>query len=290
MSNRGLIGIQMMMLKGKVDELGAYETLKRCAELGYHSVEISQIPMTAENVSEIKRACADFGIKVAAMSASLEPMLPGMPGEFLVSDFDKIVADCKTLDCNFLRIGMLPMTSMGNRDKALDFVRRADEMAARLLEHGIELYYHNHHIEFVKYDGQYLLDIIAENTKYMGFELDVHWIHRGGEDPVKIIKKYSGRVKLIHLKDLRIGEVNLEGVAEDRSKFGQAFANVVEFAELGEGSLPFEEIIPAGLEAGSEHFLVEQDNTYGRDPFECLRISRDHLYKLGYKDWFELPV
>ncbi len=289
MAKRGLIGIQMMMLKGKVEELGAYETLKQCAEMGYHSVEISQIPMTEENVSEIKRACQDFSIKVAAMSASLEPMMPGMPGEFLVSDFDKIVKDCKTLDCSFLRIGMLPLTSMGSRDKALDFVKRTDEMAERLAEHGIELYYHNHHVEFVKYEGQYLLDIIAENTKYMGFELDVHWIHRGGEDPVKIIKRYAGRVKLIHLKDFRISEIDLTGVAEDRSQFMRAFSDVVQFAELGQGNLPLDEIIQAGLEAGSLHFLVEQDDTYGRDPFDCLRDSRDHLYELGYKEWFDLP-
>lgn len=288
MAKRALIGIQMMMLKGKVDELGAYETLKRSAEMGYHAIEISQIPMTPENVAEIKRACEDFKIKVAAMSASLEPMMPGMPGEFLVSDFDKIVADCKTLNCNFLRIGMLPITSMGNRDKALDFVRRTDQMAERLAEHGIELYYHNHHIEFVKYDGQYLLDIIAENTKYMGFELDVHWIHRGGEDPIKIIKRYEGRVKLIHLKDFRITEIDLSGLGKDMSQFMRAFSDVVQFAELGQGNLPLHEIIQAGLESGSEYFLVEQDDTYGRDPFDCLADSRDHLYELGYKDWFEL--
>lgn len=289
MSKRGIIGIQMMMLKTKVEELGAYETLKRCADLGYHAVEISQIPMTADNVSEIKRACEDFGIKVAAMSASLEPMMPGMTGEFLVSDFDKIVVDCKTLDCKFLRIGMLPITSMGNREKALDFVRRTDEMAERLAAHDIELYYHNHHVEFVKYDGQYLLDIIAENTKYMGFELDVHWIHRGGEDPIKIIKRYEGRVKLIHLKDFRITEIDLSGISNDMSQFMRAFSDVVQFAELGQGNLPLHEIIQAGLESGSEYFLVEQDDTYGRDPFDCLADSRDHLYALGYKDWFKLP-
>lgn len=289
MSKRGIIGIQMMMLKTKVEELGAYETLKRCADLGYHAVEISQIPMTADNVSEIKRACEDFGIKVAAMSASLEPMMPGMTGEFLVSDFDKIVVDCKTLDCKFLRIGMLPITSMGNREKALDFVRRTDEMAERLAAHNIELYYHNHHVEFVKYDGQYLLDIIAENTKYMGFELDVHWIHRGGEDPIKIIKRYEGRVKLIHLKDFRITEIDLSGISNDMSQFMRAFSDVVQFAELGQGNLPLHEIIQAGLESGSEYFLVEQDDTYGRDPFDCLADSRDHLYALGYKDWFKLP-
>ena len=42
-------------------------------------------------------------------------MLPGAPGETLQHDFDKIVSDCKTLDCNFLRIGMMPLTFDGKQ-------------------------------------------------------------------------------------------------------------------------------------------------------------------------------
>ena len=42
---KGLIGIQMSTIKNKIAELGAYGTLKACAELGYHCVEISQIPI-----------------------------------------------------------------------------------------------------------------------------------------------------------------------------------------------------------------------------------------------------
>lgn len=285
---KGLIGIQMSTIKDKVDKLGAYETLKACAEMGYHCVEISQIPMTPENVSDIKKACEEYGIKVAACSASLEPMMPGMPGEYLSTDFDKIVADCKTLNCDLLRIGMLPVNCMGSREKALDFVKRADEYAGKLKEHGIDLYYHNHHIEFIKYEGQYLLDIIKDNTRYMGFELDIHWIQRGGENPVEFIKSYAGRIRLIHLKDYRIREVRLPEGAFDRTTFMQAFTDTIEFAELGEGSLPIKECVEAGLKGGSEYFLIEQDDTYNRDPFESLRISRDHLIELGYKDWFEL--
>ncbi len=284
---KGLIGIQMSTIKDKVEELGAYGTLKACAELGYHCVEVSQIPMTPENVAGMKKASEEFGIKIAACSAALEPMMPGMPGEYLVSDFDKIVADCKELNCDMLRIGMLPMTCMGSREKALDFVKRADEMAARLKEEGIDLYYHNHHVEFVKYDGEYLLDIIKNTTKHMGFELDIHWIQRGGEDPVEFIKKYNGRIRLLHLKDYRIGEVKMPEGDFDVQKFMAAFNDIVEFAEVGEGSLPVKECIKAGLEGGSEYFLIEQDTTYGRDPFESLKISRDHLIKLGYGDWFE---
>ncbi len=210
--------------------------------------------------------------------------MPGMPGEFLVSDFDKIVADCKALDCNMLRIGMMPMNCMGSREKIIDFVKRADEMAERLQEHGIDLYYHNHHLEFVKYDGEYLLDIIKDTTKRMGFELDIHWIQRGGENPVEFIKKYAGRIRLLHLKDYRITEMNLTEGAD----FMQTFANVVQFAEVGEGSLPIKECIEAGLAGGSEYFLIEQDDTYGRDQFESLKISRDNLIALGYGDWFNI--
>ena len=283
---KGLIGIQMSTIKQKIDELGAYGTLKACAELGYHCVEISQIPMTPENVAGMKKACDEFGIKVAACTASLEPMMPGMPGEFLTTDFDKIVADCKALNCDMLRIGMLPMTCMGNREKALDFAKRADAMAEKLKEHGIDLYYHNHHVEFVKYDGQYLLDIIRDNTRTLGFELDIHWIHRGGENPVAFIRKYAGRIRLLHLKDYRIGEVRMPEGPFDAAKFMQAFYGIVEFAEVGEGTLPVKECIQAVLEGGSEYFLIEQDDTYGRDPFDSLRISRDNLIAMGYGDWF----
>ncbi len=286
--DRGLIGIQMSTIKAKVDELGAYETLKACAEMGYHCMEVSQIPMTKENVSGMRKACDEFGIKIAANTASLEPMLPGMPGEYLTTDFDKIVEDCKALNTDMLRIGMLPMTCMGSREKALDFVKRADEMAERLGEHGIDLYYHNHHVEFVKYDGQYLLDIIKDNTKKMGFELDIHWIHRGGENPVEFIKQYAGRIRLLHLKDYRIAPPEMPEGEFDIKAFMGSFFNLIEFAEVGEGSLPIKACIEAGLAGGSEYFLIEQDSTYGRDPFESLKISRDNLIAMGYKDWFEL--
>ncbi|MEH7484205.1 sugar phosphate isomerase/epimerase [Neobacillus drentensis] len=284
---KGKIGVQMMMLKGKVDELGAYETMRKVRELGYGAVEVSQIPMTAENVAELKRASEDFDIKIAALSAALEPMLPGVPGETLTNDFEKIVNDCKTLDCNFLRIGMLPLTCMGHKDKIMEFIEKAEAMAHRLAEYGIELYYHTHHLEFQKYDGEYLLDIIKNNTSKLGFELDVHWIQRAGENPIEFVKKYAGRISLLHLKDYRIGQMDLSEVDfKDMVKFMQVFTNTIEFAELGEGNLDIKAITEAGLESGAQYFLVEQDNTYGRDPFECLEISANHLRKLGFGEWF----
>src|SRR5699024_5933538 len=182
------------------------ETMKRIHELGYRSVEVSQIPMNADNVKELKRGSDDFDIDITAISAPLEPMMPGQEQENLTENYEKIVKDCKALDCNFIKIGMLPFTIMGDKDKILDFIRRAEETAHKLADEGIELYYHTHHIEFQRFDGKFLLDIMKENTTKLGFELDVHWIHRAGVDPVDFIKQYKDRVALIHLKDYRIGE------------------------------------------------------------------------------------
>ncbi|MDL4842063.1 sugar phosphate isomerase/epimerase family protein [Aquibacillus rhizosphaerae] len=284
---KGKIGVQMMMLKKKVEELGAYETLKQLHDLGFHSVEVSQIPMTEENVSEMKRASDDFNIAITATTAPLEPMTPGAEAETLRDDYEKIVADCKALDCNYIRIGMLPFTIMGDKDKIIAFIDRAEEMAKRLKDEGISLYYHTHHIEFQRYDGKFLLDMMKENTSVLGFELDVHWIHRAGVDPVSFIKEYKNRVSLIHLKDYRIGDLDItDDDLKDMQNFFFKFTNLIEFAEVGEGNLNIPAIMEAGLEAGAEHFLIEQDDTYGRDPFDCLRDSAENLRKMGYADWF----
>ncbi len=287
--NQAKIGVQAMMLKGKFDELGAYETLKKVSELGFRCIELSQIEMSAENVSEIKRACEDFNIEIAAVSAGLEPS-GKMPQETLTTHFDKIVEDCKTLGCNFIRIGMLPFQCMGSTEKVLEFCDKANEVAKKLAEHHIKLYYHNHHVEFQKYDGKYLLDIMKEKADQIGFELDVHWIQRGGLNPIDVIRAYSGKVDLLHLKDYRIGslpESAFEALGKgDFMNFMNAFTNIVEFAEVGEGSLDMKGIIEEGLACGVKYLLIEQDNQYGKDPFDCLALSAQNLRKLGYEGLF----
>ena len=256
--------------------------------MGYNSVEISQVATTPENIAEIRRAIDELGMEVAAMSASLEPQTEG--GESLTTHYDKIVADCKAVDTDLLRIGMLPMAAMASLDKVLEFCEKVNEVTKKLKEDGITLYYHNHHVEFRKYDGETLLDIIRDKAPLLGFELDVHWIQRGGANPIEVIRDYKGKVELIHLKDYRVGEMPQEAIdalfAGDMDPFMNKFSNLIEFAELGTGILQLKEIIEESISAGARYLLVEQDDTYGVDPFESLKISRDHLIELGYKDLF----
>ena len=292
MSKKGLIGVQMSTIApSKMPSFEPFEVMGRLVDIGYRCAEVSQVPMTKENVAGFRRAIDELNFNISSLSAAVAPLFPGMPGEYLCNedDYKKMIDDARALDCDLFRIGMMPMNAIGDVQKCIDFAKQAEEYALKLKEDGIDLYYHNHHMEFIKVDGKYLLDLLRENAPHMGFELDTHWIHRGGENPVEFIKKYAGSVRLLHLKDYRIGNVEMPNMAgpDGMQKFVEAFFyKPVQFAELGTGTLPLKECIEAGLAGGAEYFLVEQDETYGRDPFECLKTSHDHLVELGYADWF----
>lgn len=283
------IGVQASTIKASFAQDGTYETLRKVANLGYHAIEISQVAMTPDNVAQMRRAQDELGVQVAALSASLTTPV-GAPGDSLTDGYDKILADCRALGTSILRIGMLPFDAMTSLERVLEFARRINDVAHRLADDGVDLYYHNHHVEFARFDGRTMLDLIAETAPDVGLELDVHWIHRGGLDPVRVLTQYAGRVRLVHLKDYRIGALPDSALellaAGDFPGFMTAFTGIVQFAEVGEGTLDWPAIVDQAIASGAEYLLVEQDETYGRDPFESLAISRRHLVELGYGDLF----
>jgi sugar phosphate isomerase/epimerase len=268
-----LIGVQMSTIKASVAELGVYEAMRRSGSIGYRSVEVSQVPMTPENIDALKRASVEFGVAVTSMSAAVEA---------LAEDFDKMVGECRALGCDHLRIGILPLPLLGDAEGALAYIERAEAMAVRLRDEGITLSYHNHHVELRKHEGIPLLEHFRKRTEGLSFQLDVHWLHRGGVDPVDYLHRFAGRIPYLHLKDYRIAPFQMP---EDRSTFLTAFHGLIEFAEVGDGNLPIAACIEAGVAGGCKHFYVEQDDTYGRDPYESLAISKANLIALGY-EWF----
>lgn len=277
------IGVQMSTFWREIKKADLYEILRQCKQIGYNCFEVSLVPMTPENVATLQRAREELGIQIGAMSAHVIP-LDKKEGEWvkkvdnLQENFDKIVSDCRKVDCNLLRIGIMPAAHMGSYEDVVAFAKEADMMAGRLKAEGIDMYYHTHHFEFGRYRGEQILDIVRNNTEHVGFELDTHWIQRGGDNPVSVIRRCAGRVRLLHLKDYRINshKCSVEGLDTD----------VIEFAELGEGNLPIKECIEAGIESGCDFFFVEQDECYDRTPLECLKISHDNLVAMGYGDCF----
>ena len=282
------IGVQGMMLKDRMTEHGVFPTLKAISDLGYHSIEMSQVPMTPENVAQMKQAKDELGMQFAAISAPLESLIPGM--DALATDYDKIVADARALDARILRIPMLPFPAMASKDLLLHFIDLAAKYSTQLAGDGLSLVFHNHHAEFAKFDGRTIMQIMREAAPALRYEVDVHWVQRAGVNPVTFLNDYAGIVDLIHLKDYRIGNLPTESLEflqkGDIAGFMPYFTGIIQFAEVGEGNLDFPAIIEAALATGVQHMLVEQDDLYGRDALDCLTSSRSNLLAMGYGHLF----
>jgi len=258
------IGIQLYTLRNEIAK-DPVSTIKQVAANGYQQVELFGFP----NADAMVSAARDAGL--AIHSAHFEWDSVVNPKDAAMSDFSIILDKAKSTGLSHL---VIPYLQDGNR-KTLDDYRKvaanANQAAAMANQVGIQLSYHNHNFEFAPLEGgKRGYDIfIDEFSPEMKFEVDVFWVKAGGVDPVTLIKKLSGRVSQLHLKDLKDGlrlPTYSTGVPNDA------------FQELGDGIITMEPIIVAAKTAGVAHCHVEQDQS--PDPLASIRQSMDYLKKL----------
>lgn len=236
------------------------ETLKRVADMGYRSVQLS-------GVCEYDPAWMDEQLKKNGLVCALTHTAPSK----ILEDVDKVCRDHAAIGCKNIGIGMMPRNESGLLDEATyaDFKAKFTEPMKRIRDNGFKFYYHNHHYEFARCaDGRWLIDHMIDDfsTDLLNFTLDMYWVQFGGCDPVEWLYKLKGRLECIHLKDLAI-------VGKEQR-----------MAPIGAGNLNWEKILVAAEEVGTKHALVEQDKSYDDDPFDCLKKSLDYLRALGYND------
>ena len=280
-----VVGLQLMMLKDRINEKGMYEVLREVRELDIDAVEVSQVEMTDELIDDLVRGRADFGVETAAMSASIAP---GGNGFALETEFDRAVEACRKTGSRFLRIGMMPFTAMTSKAATEEWAASVEPYAARLAEQGITLCYHNHHVDLIQFEGERIFDIVRRVAPSLLFEVDLHWVQRGGMAPLDMLEAYAGACKLIHVKDFRVAPMPADAVERfeakelDMKDFYGIFLSLAQFAEVGQGNMNWPALLPAAQKAGAEYFLIEQDDTYGRDPIDSIRESREYLKSIGY--------
>ena len=280
-----VVGLQLMMLKDRINEKGMYEVLREVRELDIDAVEVSQVEMTDELIDDLVRGRADFGVETAAMSASIAP---GGNGFALETEFDRAVEACRKTGSRFLRIGMMPFTAMTSKAATEEWAASVEPYAARLAEQGITLCYHNHHVDLIQFEGERIFDIVRRVAPSLLFEVDLHWVQRGGMAQLDMLEAYAGVCKLIHVKDFRVAPMPADAVEKlqakelDMKDFYGIFLSLAQFAEVGQGNMNWPALLPAAQKAGAEYFLIEQDDTYGRDPIDSIRESREYLKSIGY--------
>lgn len=172
-------------------------------------------------------------------------------------DFNKAVGN-NTLIVPWIK----PEDRPDNQQGWIKYAQRLNALGARLRKDGMQLGYHNHNFEMKKYDGVTALEIIMDHSSKdnLKLEMDAAWVSRGGQDPVRFLKQYSGRIYAIHAKD----NAGI-GVRDDE----------MNFAPLGEGLLDWNSILPAAKASGVKWFIIEHDAP--KDPWRIITTSHNNL-------------
>lgn len=157
-----------------------------------------------------------------------------------------------TARCFGVRHLVMPWTDPASCADEADWValaRELDRVGVFLQAEGLTLSYHNHDHEIPPvFGGRSALDLLMEHSDpdHLALELDLCWASAGGADPAALLRRYAGRVSLVHVKDSRPGP---EG-------------NLV-FTPLGRGTMDWAVLLPAAEAAGAAWFIVEQDTALG---------------------------
>ena len=134
-------------------------------------------------------------------------------------------------------------------------------------------------MEFIPIDGQVPFDtMMAGLDSSIGIQLDLYWVARAGQDPVKYLTKYPGRFPVLHVKDMPADVKPAPGteIVGGRLKVTEA-----DFAVIGSGVVDFPAIFNVNDISGAKHFIVEADNPPGGIP-SFVELSAKYLRELKF--------
>jgi inosose dehydratase len=240
-----LLGLQSYSLRNfSVDQ-----ALRDSHELGLGSIEFFgghfSLDSTAEQIAAMKQKLADFGIK---------PLGHGVNGFGKDHDANRRVFE-------FAKKAGIRNISADPSEDAFDSL---DKLVA---EYDIRIAIHNHG-PGARYDKiNDVLDAIKGHHKLIGACADLGHYIRSGEDPVKAIHLFEGRLYGIHLKDFDQPKGDARGVILGK---GQLDVTGV-FRALKKVEFPTDAALSIEYEENPDHPLD--------DIRQCVEIARDGARK-----------
>jgi sugar phosphate isomerase/epimerase len=247
--NKSQIGLELYTVRSLAtsDMIG---TLRKVAAMGYPTVEFAGYGGVP--VKELRAALDELGLKAIASH---------VPLDHFENRFDEVIVELQTLG---IKDAVVPWVAP---DKRAEFfadnqalAKTFNEWGARCREAGLRFGYHNHDFEFAPApsgNGTFLDALLgATDPTLVHLELDAYWAAFAGFNPIAVLHRYAGRVPILHVKDMAAGP--------DRA-----------ITAVGEGVLPWHEILPAAEDAGTEWFVIEYDNP--KDPLADSETSLRNL-------------
>jgi sugar phosphate isomerase/epimerase len=235
-------GLQLYSLRSQFTLRGVPWTLDKVKELGIKEVELAgTYNLTPE---QFKAELDQRGLKAVSSH---------FPYKRFKTDVAGIIKDAKTLDLKYAGVAWIDHKEGFDEAECRDAIDTFNTAGEALAKEGITLFYHPHGFEFVPHGDGTLIDLLITETKpeFVSYQMDVLWVVFPGQDPAKLLEKYSSRWKLMHLKDLR------KGVATG-SLSGKT--DLINDVPLGTGQTDWNAVIGAARKVGVQHYFIEDES------------------------------
>lgn len=226
-------------------------TLEKAAEFGF--TEIEGGTNYAKTPQEFLKVCKNLGFSPIAGSIDFKEK-----DEELKKSFNRINQFEQEFVITYWPwYGGAPFSL----EDCIKSVERLNYLGVKAKEHGLKLLWHNHDKEFSEMEEGLPFDYLMKHTdsKLVNCEMDIYWVKKGGGNPLEMLKKYTGRIPILHVKDM----------AADS-----------DFICPGSGIIDFAPIFKEAKKQDIEHYIVERDNE--PDGIGCLRSSGEYLKNLRF--------
>ena len=231
-------GLNLFSLRNLIKTEEAFlDTAIKLREMGYSFLQYSGGPFNADMIARVSQ------------KSGMPIVLTHVPAQRIVEDTDALMEEHSRFGCRNIGLGAMDRALIPNKELLYAEIEKLETAAKTMADNGYKFFYHNHHFEFFKHGDETVLDYMIKNAPHINFTLDTFWVQFGGASIADVVDKLSGRIACVHLKDYKLFE-NKDALAGFEPRF----------APVGDGTIEFKSLIPKMQAAGTEYFLVEQDN------------------------------
>ena len=273
-------GLQLWSIK---EDLARNEdaTLRQIAAIGYRELEHYEMPAAP---AAFRRKCDDAGLKLVSAHFDMPPAEFGS---------QKTIDGARQMGLGYMVVVFPYMRSLRGRDLSKisfpqlsvlyekisldDYKWNAEQLnlyGERIRRNGMQLAYHNHAIDLTKFaDGVTGLDTLISETdpSLVVFEMDCGHVIHAGSDPIRYLRKYPTRIRLLHLKDLKPGySVSTTLDTEDKDTN----------ATIGSGVIDWKRLFAAIHPGNVRHWFVEHEGHMDHSLMESITISYNYLRQM----------
>ncbi|MBI3922105.1 MAG: sugar phosphate isomerase/epimerase [Armatimonadetes bacterium] len=182
---------------------------------------------------------------------------------------EKALSDaCRAKEVGVLGITTNPSPKPGGANKTSAELKTQAEALNRLGEGlqkiGVQLYYHTHDPEIRHNAREFRTTCDLTDPQLVKLCYDVHWVYRGGADPLAVLREYADRVGALHLRN------SVDTIWDEYFREGDIdYSQVHEI--LSEASLNGWLILELALEAGTPATRTLAEN---------LRLSMESMRRI----------